>query len=64
MFFGHPVAADLKAVDDVPQVARETAGDVDDAVQVVGHELQGEEPHLGIVLRYLPPALADAGAQG
>ncbi len=33
---------------------------VDNPMQVVGHELEGEEPYLGVALGNLTPALRDA----
>ena len=62
-FPGYLVAADLKAIDYMPQVARQAVGHVDDAVQMVGYELEGEHSDLGIVLGYFTPTLSDALAQ-
>ena len=45
------------------QVAREPLGDLNDTVQVVGHELQSQQPGLGIVLGDLAPACGDAFTQ-
>ena len=59
-FPGDPVAPDLEAVDHVAQVAREPFGDLNDGVQVIWHESQGEQPDLGVESRYLAPAGGDA----
>ena len=62
-FPGDPVAPDLEAIDHVAQVAREPFGDLDDGVQVIWHESQGEQPDLGVESGYLAPAGGDALAQ-
>ena len=59
-FFGHTVATDLEAVDDVPQMARKSFCDMDDSMQMIGHELKSEQLDLRIVLGYLAPTCLDA----
>ena len=63
MFVSHSVTSDLKAVDYMTQVAWQSIGDMDDAMQVVGHELQGEKPDLRIELGDFTPAPGDAITQ-
>ena len=61
---GNPITTDLEAVDDMAQMAWQSICHMDDAVQVVGHELNGEQPYLGIKLGYFAPALSDEVAEG
>ena len=58
------VAADLEAVKHMAQVARQSVSHLDDAVQVVGHQLQGEQSNLRIEPRHLAPARGDVLTQG
>ena len=43
------VTANLEAFEDDAQVLFHLPGDEDDAVEVVGHELEGQHMHLGVV---------------
>ena len=53
------VASFFEAEDDAPQVAVHRACDVDDAVDVVGHGLEGEELDLGVEFGDVVPCLFD-----
>ena len=57
------VAALLEAAQEHAQGFLHLLGDKKDAVKVVGHHLQGEDPHLGVVLRGGPPLVVHALAQ-
>ena len=58
------VAAFFEAKNDAPQVAVHGACDMDDAVDVVGHGLEGEELDLGVVFGDVEPYFFNLLSQG
>ena len=56
-------AASLKAVDNLPQVHGQGGGDKEDAVQVVGHHLEGRHLYLRVMTVNGPPLAFHRHAQ-
>ena len=58
------IAPGLEAADDAAEVAIHFLAHEEDAVEVVGHHLQGDDLHLWVIVGNAPPFLFYALSEG